>query len=56
MIQCHNAKEVQCGFSLVDPYVEEDFANVSSLMQFRYLFYKKKKKVKNGCRNIQPLP
>ena len=46
----------QCGFSLVDPYAEEDFANVSSLMQFRYLFYEKKKKMKNGCRNIQPLP
>ena len=46
----------QCGFSLVDPYAEEDFANVSSLMQFRYLFYIKKEKVKNGCGNIQPLP
>ena len=32
----------QCGFSLVDPSEEEDFANVSSLMQFRYLFYEKK--------------
>ena len=46
----------QCGFSLVDPSAEEDFANVSSLMQFRYLFYIKKEKVKNGCGNIQPLP